>query len=601
CKQKNVSLREVGDHDTIHDRLLSYNSKSMKNRRFHNLIDIEEKNVWSSWIDLLLKKNLSQDEDNWIISAKDVYITIKFLVAPSGLLPPEFVLEEMNGNVTSIGDTFLGWGGILIGTALAAKIYNKKLSYTGTDVRLKIQQSMMGVQHLTKNLNAWNPKKAQVEFNLHDEKAEAIDLEKKNERFDLVIFDPPYGNGGKKKYSSTEIYPASPNLQSANCYTDPHDWLDNFMLAAAHNWASHLTKSGRFILIFLDDKNHELVFTQEFIKKFTKRGSQYQMEMVSIKLLKRNISPKSKLIPIITFVKMDVMLRNVRQNITIIENKNKKEKDALSNRMQKIIHHKKLKGNKESVVLPMQIDDVISPNRTNNNSLRFHNPLSSQPATNNNDLFTNISLFGNKEIDISLDKLSNNRYPIQSNANNMLVDQDNDDIDMDMDTNNCHHSSSNDKKGTNADITMNTHPNVTDRSSKKNNKKRIRKKDAELNKYFTKLPNKGGYECKTCKKIIKNKRSTNDHTRRHTGEKPFQCEYCQKKFARSFTLTNHKKIHTGEKPYQCQYCHKKFTQSGNRNDHERRHTGEKPFQCQYCQKKFVTSQEMENHQKRIHK
>ena len=102
-------------------------------------------------------------------------------------------------------------------------------------------------------------------------------------------------------------------------------------------------------------------------------------------------------------------------------------------------------------------------------------------------------------------------------------------------------------------------------------------------------------ECNVCGKQSYGTYSYKVHMRTHTGERPHVCDMCGKAFITTTQLICHRRIHTGEKPYTCDICKREFADISSCKRHKITHTGEKPFSCELCGKLFTASQTLKEH------
>ena len=55
--------------------------------------------------------------------------------------------------------------------------------------------------------------------------------------------------------------------------------------------------------------------------------------------------------------------------------------------------------------------------------------------------------------------------------------------------------------------------------------------------------------CNVCSKVLKSKKSLNNHNKTHSEENIQICKQCNKLFNKAGTLKNHVLTHSGKKPY----------------------------------------------------
>ena len=106
------------------------------------------------------------------------------------------------------------------------------------------------------------------------------------------------------------------------------------------------------------------------------------------------------------------------------------------------------------------------------------------------------------------------------------------------------------------------------------------------------------FQCETCGKSLKLKKTLEVHKRTHT--KPLKCKVCGKGFAQRQHLKNHMLAHTGAQPFKCQLCGLSLTTDQSLQYHINTHTGAKPYAGENCHKRFAQLSGLSSHRKQLH-
>ncbi|CAH0602062.1 unnamed protein product [Chrysodeixis includens] len=108
------------------------------------------------------------------------------------------------------------------------------------------------------------------------------------------------------------------------------------------------------------------------------------------------------------------------------------------------------------------------------------------------------------------------------------------------------------------------------------------------------------FECKICKKTLKNSFSYKNHIKTHT-EKIFECHICDKKYSIKSALKHHLNNHTKEKVFTCDYCKKSFLSKSVLRKHVFLHLGlSKNKLCELCGKSFNDISNLRSHVRTVH-
>ena len=129
-------------------------------------------------------------------------------------------------------------------------------------------------------------------------------------------------------------------------------------------------------------------------------------------------------------------------------------------------------------------------------------------------------------------------------------------------------------------------------------------REENVEKFYQK--NNDEWECSSCKRVYKGKKSVIRHIKRFCFSKtqnPLEriseqltCKVCRKRFNKRSLLRYHKRTHK-EKTLQCGTCPKLFRIKAELRRHEITHVpeSEKPFQCDRCPKKFCEKIQKKKH------
>ena len=116
--------------------------------------------------------------------------------------------------------------------------------------------------------------------------------------------------------------------------------------------------------------------------------------------------------------------------------------------------------------------------------------------------------------------------------------------------------------------------------------------------------NHSSYNCKICKKIIKDKWNFQRHIASCHEKKKFKCDLCEKKFSRHYNLLEHKNIvHYGIKPekiFDCNNCSKAYASKSELHRHINIIHKNIRYKCDLCQKEFTRQKYVLEHKRLVH-
>ena len=111
------------------------------------------------------------------------------------------------------------------------------------------------------------------------------------------------------------------------------------------------------------------------------------------------------------------------------------------------------------------------------------------------------------------------------------------------------------------------------------------------------------FQCTTCCKTFKNKRSLRVHIGRHKNQANgviYTCSVCQKSFLDKTVHESHVKMHSTKKE-ECKFCNMKFCNVYSLGKHINRiHTQKNKYSCNQCDRYFFVKCELERHVNRTH-
>ena len=111
--------------------------------------------------------------------------------------------------------------------------------------------------------------------------------------------------------------------------------------------------------------------------------------------------------------------------------------------------------------------------------------------------------------------------------------------------------------------------------------------------------------CKECGNFYKEKRTLDNHLKRHlTGKAkhPYTCLICNAMFVTLWNFTQHDRAHSGKKPYECNTCGMLFSRKTNLTRHYKERHGKKKILCGIdgCRKRFSRKSSWTRHQRSQH-
>ncbi|KAK6641043.1 hypothetical protein RUM44_012742 [Polyplax serrata] len=117
--------------------------------------------------------------------------------------------------------------------------------------------------------------------------------------------------------------------------------------------------------------------------------------------------------------------------------------------------------------------------------------------------------------------------------------------------------------------------------------------------YLHKKTHEGGkrkvFGCPQCDKVFSGRHTLNRHLLTHSGEKNFICEICSKCFYTLQELNRHVRYHKKEYRFDCQLCDMRFLDKSRFRHHMMRHRNIRPHKCQFCDKMFIVRRKMNLH------
>ena len=106
------------------------------------------------------------------------------------------------------------------------------------------------------------------------------------------------------------------------------------------------------------------------------------------------------------------------------------------------------------------------------------------------------------------------------------------------------------------------------------------------------------FPCSQCNKILKSKRSLDEHFAANHDQRLFPCTSCGKKYGTAMGLRNHESEHTGNYLYSCSKCRYKTNYKPDFEAHgATKHAEPAMFECGGCKKHFKHKTNLSRHKK----
>ena len=107
------------------------------------------------------------------------------------------------------------------------------------------------------------------------------------------------------------------------------------------------------------------------------------------------------------------------------------------------------------------------------------------------------------------------------------------------------------------------------------------------------------FRCDRCSKVFKQRRSYDNHMKKHSGILPYDCMECDKQFASKDTLSKHIKTHQNITRLECLHigCEKTFKTRFALKEHLTVVHGTKTWLCVHlgCEKAYATEKDLRSH------